>query len=71
MGFDAYRLVPDLASGSALAGAEHAGVTGQLYLSGSRQVHRRLSWARIVGGRPQPLRTLSVMEPATPIEVGE
>jgi len=60
MGFDAYQLVPELASGGRLSGDELPGVTGRLYLSGDRRIHRRLSWAIMIGGQPSPLAPLSV-----------
>lgn len=65
MGFDAYRLVPQLAAGRWQPGTELPGVTGGLYLGGGLQIHRRLDWARIVGGRPVPLAE------TVPVAVGE
>ena len=63
MGFDAYQLVPELAAGGTLAGGELPGVTGRLYLSGDRRLHRRLSWAIMIGGRPSPLAPLTDVAP--------
>jgi len=59
MGFDAYQLVPELASGGRLSGGELPGVTGRLYLSGDRRIHRRLAWAIMIGGQPSPLAPLT------------
>jgi outer membrane PBP1 activator LpoA protein len=63
MGFDAYQLVPELASGGRLSGGELPGVTGRLYLSGDRRIHRRLSWAIMIGGQPSPLVPLDDFAP--------
>ncbi|MDJ0929280.1 MAG: penicillin-binding protein activator [Gammaproteobacteria bacterium] len=58
MGFDAYRLVPELAGGTTSGGGEVAGATGRLYLDGDGRIHRRLVWAQMRGGRPARLEPL-------------
>ncbi len=67
MGFDAYQLVPELATGMGLKRSELTGVTGKLYLSGDRRIHRRLAWAIIKGGQPQPLAPLDIN--SLPVEI--
>ena len=51
-GFDAYRLVPGLRSGTPGASSEIAGVTGKLHLDQQNKVRRDLDWAQIKGGAP-------------------
>ncbi len=55
MGFDAYRLLPELAAGRASRGEELEGVTGRLFLGSDGRLHRRLRWAQITRGRPVAL----------------
>ncbi|MEX2496713.1 MAG: penicillin-binding protein activator [Woeseia sp.] len=55
MGYDAYQLVAELFSARGGSMPELTGATGRLYLDGDGRVHRRLAWARFVGGRPVPL----------------
>lgn len=59
MGFDAWRLLPELAGGTLANGAELAGAAGRLYLAADGRIHRRLHWARISGGRLVSLAPLS------------
>jgi hypothetical protein len=58
MGYDTYRLIPLLNGEVHKLVAPVAGMTGQLYMDDSGRVHRKLSWARIERGRPQPLPDL-------------
>ncbi len=51
-GFDAYRLVPGLRSGSPAASSEIAGVTGKLHLDQQNKIRRDLDWAQVRGGAP-------------------
>jgi outer membrane PBP1 activator LpoA protein len=51
-GFDAYRLVPGLRSGSPAAASEIAGVTGKLHLDNQNKIRRDLQWAQIKNGAP-------------------
>ncbi len=55
MGFDAYQLVPELASGQGFRDGELPGVTGKLYLGEDGRVHRRLPLATIRRGKIQAL----------------
>lgn len=50
LGFDAYRLIPIVNSGS--NGQEIEGMTGTLYFDGRKRILRRLPWAKIQRGRP-------------------
>ena len=50
LGFDAYRLVPFVNSGS--NGQEIEGMTGRLYFDDRNRILRRLSWAKMQHGRP-------------------
>jgi len=63
LGFDAYRLIPMLNSGTAWQTEYLQGMTGTLYVDNNGRVLRRLAWARIQRGRPE------LMEPA-PISSG-
>ncbi len=58
MGFDAYQLVPELASSQGFRDGELPGVTGMLYLSEDGRVHRRLPLATIRRGKIQALPPL-------------
>jgi outer membrane PBP1 activator LpoA protein len=51
-GFDAYRLVPSLRSGTAAASSDIAGVSGKLRLDQQNKIRRDLEWAQIKGGVP-------------------
>jgi uncharacterized protein len=54
-GFDAYRLVPALKSGSMSQTQDIAGVTGKLYLDEHNRIRRDLDWVQIRNGVPVPL----------------
>jgi outer membrane PBP1 activator LpoA protein len=58
MGYDMYRLMPFLNGEVRNVLAPVAGMTGQLYMDDNRRIHRRLTWARIERGQPQPLPDL-------------
>ena len=51
-GIDAYRLVPHLAFLRAHASARFAGETGSLRIDRYGRIHRQLTWARFVNGKP-------------------
>lgn len=55
MGYDAWGLVPALATGSLQTGAIYRGVSGALSLDGAGAVHRELDWLEIRRGRPTPV----------------
>jgi uncharacterized protein len=52
-GFDAYRLIPALKSGTATRAIP--GMTGLLRIDPNGRVHRQLDWAQVAGGRPRTL----------------
>jgi outer membrane PBP1 activator LpoA protein len=52
-GFDAYRLIPVLKSGT--ASRPIAGMTGLLTVDSNGRVHRRLDWAQVTDGRARML----------------
>lgn len=47
MGYDAYNLIPKLRALKALPKATNQGLTGEMSLSATGEIHRRLSWANI------------------------
>ena len=57
LGYDAYHLLPEILrqSPGPFSGGEIPGATGSLYADSAGRIHRRLAWAEIRGGRPQPL----------------
>lgn len=55
MGYDAYQLVAGLFSARSGPMPELNGATGKLYLDDDGRIHRRLAWAKFVGGLPIPL----------------
>lgn len=55
MGYDAYHLVGGLFPSRIGPMEEIVGATGTLYLDADGRVHRKLAWAKFVGGRPEPL----------------
>lgn len=55
MGYDAYQLVAELQAAGSNPMPELSGATGRLYLDAEGRVHRRLAWARFVGGEPVAL----------------
>lgn len=57
-GFDAYRLIPALKSGTATRPL--LGMTGQLRIDPNGRVHRELDWAQVSSGR---IRTLTSTKP--------
>ena len=61
-GFDAYQLAGQLRGGARSIGL--AGLTGELEIAADGRVRRRLQFARIEGGRPQPLGTSAPPLPA-------
>jgi outer membrane PBP1 activator LpoA protein len=57
-GFDAFKLVPVLSSGTAPTGVPIvAGATGQLSIDTSRRVRRVLEWAQVANGKASALGT--------------
>lgn len=68
MGYDAYQLVAELHAAGSGPMPELSGATGRLYLDADGRVHRRLAWARFVGGKPVALETDRPVEPAAPDE---
>jgi uncharacterized protein len=64
MGYDAYQLVAELHAAGSEPMPELSGATGRLYLDAEGRIHRRLAWARFVGGRPVALETDRPGEPA-------
>jgi outer membrane PBP1 activator LpoA protein len=56
MGYDAYRLI-GLLYGPEPAFAAFAGASGELYVDGNGQIHRRLPVAQFRGGRPVVLES--------------
>lgn len=52
LGFDAYRLVPALYSGTFPQTESIKGLTGELSLSSDSQIRRKLRWAQFSGGVP-------------------
>jgi outer membrane PBP1 activator LpoA protein len=61
-GFDAYQLAGQLRGSARSTGL--AGLTGELEIAADGRVQRRLQFARIEGGRPQPLGTSAPPLPA-------
>lgn len=55
MGYDAYRLVGEIAGARMPFASPIAGVTGRLTLDAERRVRRDLDWAQIRAGQPHPL----------------
>jgi outer membrane PBP1 activator LpoA protein len=55
MGYDAYRLVGEIAGSRMPFASPVAGVTGRLTLDADRRVRRELDWAQIRAGQPRPL----------------
>jgi len=55
MGYDAYRLVGEIAGARTPFANAIAGVTGRLTLDAERRVRRDLDWAQIRAGQPRPL----------------
>ena len=58
LGYDAYHLLPEILRQSQhgpFSAGEVPGTTGRLYADTTGRIHRRLAWAEIRGGRPQPL----------------
>jgi len=62
-GIDAFRIIPYLRQMALIEGYRYNGETGRLSLS-DNNIHRRLQWARFVGGRPLPLDTGNRFESA-------
>lgn len=56
MGYDAYHLISELHNARTGPMPEFAGATGHLYLDDEGRVHRRLAWAKFMGGVPVALR---------------
>lgn len=63
MGYDAYHLISELYNARTGPMPEFAGATGRLYLDEQGRVHRRLAWARFVGGQPVAMRPAPALEP--------
>ncbi|MFO1375881.1 MAG: penicillin-binding protein activator [Steroidobacteraceae bacterium] len=63
LGFDAYRLVGEIAGARSPFAKPVAGATGLLTLDADRRVRRELDWAQIRGGQP---RLLAISEPLSP-----
>jgi hypothetical protein len=63
-GYDAVELMTQLRSGHATSTID--GLTGRLTLGSDGRVQRELDWARIEGGRPQPIGTLAAPPPSAP-----
>ena len=58
LGYDAYHLLPEILRQSRpgpFSAGEIPGTTGRLYADSAGRIHRRLAWAEIRGGHPQPL----------------
>ena len=55
LGMDSYRLLANLQRMRDVPSTHLAGATGDLYLDGLNQVHRRLVWARMTPAGPQTL----------------
>jgi hypothetical protein len=62
MGFDAYRMIPTLFNGEGRF-LSIAGMSGELYLDGQGEVHRRLPIAQFQNGRPVALSVERPLEP--------
>jgi outer membrane PBP1 activator LpoA protein len=55
LGIDSYRLLANLQRMRDFPASSLVGATGDLYLDGLNQVHRRLVWARMTSGGPRTL----------------
>ncbi|MGI9309734.1 MAG: penicillin-binding protein activator, partial [Gammaproteobacteria bacterium] len=55
MGYDAYRLMPLLVNQPRAIRGQVQGMTGELWMSNDRRLHRQLLWARIDRGKPKRL----------------
>lgn len=65
-GFDAYRLIPALRSGTRGAASPIGGVTGRLTIDNEGRVRRELDWAVIKDGQPRML----ALSPPAPVTGG-
>jgi hypothetical protein len=63
-GYDAVELMSQIRSGRASATVD--GLTGRLSLGPDGRVQRELDWARIEGGRPQPIGAFAASPPSVP-----
>ncbi|MCK5432722.1 MAG: penicillin-binding protein activator, partial [Gammaproteobacteria bacterium] len=52
-GIDAYRLIPRIAELFLQPSQQYEGKTGYLKIDKEGRIHRRLIWARFVGGKPE------------------
>lgn len=70
MGYDAYHLISELFNARTGPMPEFAGATGRLYLDENGRVHRRLAWAKFMGGEPVAMRPAPALEPEVLDEEG-
>ena len=57
LGVDAFRLIPNIERLAAQPSVTYAGETGDLYLTDSGIIKRKLLWAQLVDGKPRLLHT--------------
>ena len=60
LGMDAYSLVPRITELVLRPASQYAGKTGYLKIDRKGQVHRRLIWAKFIGGKPELTDAISL-----------
>ena len=55
MGYDSYHLTAALNSSKSARSINLQGMSGSLHMTGDRQIHRRMIWAKMERGRPRTL----------------
>lgn len=55
LGIDAYHLIPNVGRLTLQKSATYPGETGELYLTESGRIQRKLLWAKFIDGKPQML----------------